>query len=79
MTSKDTYDGPLSIQSAARIAEQLLERANDGTRLFTVHKHYPTQGAAISFGFYLGCGFILAVCFAALIGRGVGFVLETLS
>lgn len=45
---------------AAQVAVEIIERAEDGTKLLAVHHHYPKGGEAFKVGFYLAVGFIAA-------------------
>jgi hypothetical protein len=78
MADRDQIEAALSIQSAARIAEQILAKAEDGAKLFTIHKHYPSGGKAIEVGFYFGIGMIFAVCFSVLVGKLVSLGIAAL-
>lgn len=42
---------------AAQVAIEILDRAEDGTSLFAVHRHYPQgwQAFKVGFWFALGC------------------------
>jgi hypothetical protein len=71
----DERDAAISIQNAARIADEILKKADDGTKLFTIHKRYPRRGQAVSFGFYFGCGIAFAVSFCIAIGKVVSLAI----
>lgn len=47
---------------AARVALEILKGAEDGTKLFTVNKHYPTGGEAFGYGFRVTLGGLSAFC-----------------
>lgn len=53
---------------AAMIAVQILDRVDDGQKLFTLHRHWPKNSQAISYGFYFTLGGIFAVCGASVVG-----------
>lgn len=53
---------------AAMIAVQILDRVDDGQKLFTLHRHWPINNQAISYGFYFTLGVIVALCGVAIVG-----------
>lgn len=55
---------------AAQIAVEILDRAEDGTKLLAINKHYPDGYKAFSVGFFLMWGAMTAI--------GVGVALSKL-
>ena len=54
---------------AAQIAVEILDRADEGTRLFTLNKYFPRGRDAFSFGFHLTLGGIVAFSLVLVIAN----------
>lgn len=57
----DAADVLNSVQFAARVAGEILSQSDDGRKLISLHKHYPTGWQAAEIGFYFMAGGTLAV------------------
>jgi len=68
-------DDAKALKFAAQVAVKILELAEDGTKLFTIHRHYPKGFDAVSYGFGFGFGFSFSVCAVYAIGLAVARII----
>jgi len=64
-------DETKNINLAAKIALEILERAESGQPLFSLHKHYPTGLRAMIDGWHVGFGFCSGAFTTVVIGYGI--------
>lgn len=68
----DAADVLSSVQFAALVAGEVLKQTEDGRKLISLHKHYPTGWQAVETGFYFMAGGTLAV--AGIVAMAAFFV-----
>lgn len=61
MDKMEKDDALASARWAAQVAEQLLEKAGDGTKLVSVSYHYPRGRKAFEYGFVAALGAVTAI------------------
>jgi hypothetical protein len=64
----------LDYRDIAELAVQILEKSDEGVKLFSVTNNYPKGAKAVEYGFWFTCGGIFAICFAIAIGRVVSWL-----
>lgn len=73
MTDEQLRD---ELRLAAKIAEQILEKADNGIKLFSLTRHYPVGRAAFKYGFVVACGAASGLSFMATVGWLISKVLS---
>lgn len=67
------------LRFAAQIADRLLAKAQDGTKLLSITRNYPVRFAAFEYGFNVACGAFCALALMVAMTSLVSYIWKALS